>query len=318
MTSQYCRCSAGDRQAVLDAACAAGACAAGFTDAGEPSAADTAVFEGWLAAGHNAGMAYMEANGEARRRPQLLLEGARSMLCAAFSYAPADASDRSPLVADYARGLDYHTVLRQRLAPVAALMEAVVPGSRTRICTDSAPLRERYRAVRAGLGTCGINGLLNVPGAGNAVFLAEILWTADVQPSSPLPENPCTGCGRCMAACPGGAIVGDGTVDARRCLSYLTIEHDGDLPPGLGLPGRIYGCDICSQVCPHAAEHCPPLPEFMLRPALRGITRADIAAIGSAAHRRLTAGSAMRRIPARRLARNAAAPAQSDKIKPEF
>ena len=266
------------------------------------------MFESWLDAGHNAGMAYMEANGEARRHPQLLLEGARSMLCAAFSYACADGADRSPLVADYARGLDYHIVLRQRLAPVAALMEAAVPGSKTRICTDSAPLRERYRAVRAGLGTCGINGLLAVPGAGNEVFLAEILWTADVQSSEPLAENPCTACGLCTAACPGGAINGDGTVDARRCLSYLTIEHAGDLPDGLALPGRIYGCDICSQVCPLGEPHCPPLPEFMLRPALLGVTRADIATLRSAAYRRLTAGSAMRRVPAARLARNASYP----------
>lgn len=309
MTSMSCRCSAAARAAILDAARAAGACAAGFTDAAGPSADDTAMFARWLALNHNAGMAYMGANGEARRNPQLVLEGARSMLCAAFSYAADSDDDRSPLIADYARGLDYHTVLRRRLAPVAAAMEAAVPGSRTRICTDSAPVRERYRAVRAGLGRCGVNGLLAVPGAGNAVFLAEILWTADVEPSSPLPYNPCTECRRCVDACPGGAIVGDGTVDARRCLSYLTIEHAGALPDGLTLPGRIYGCDICSRVCPLAEPHAPALPEFTLRPELRTLRRDDLTALGSSAYRRLTAGSAMRRVPASRLARNASTPA---------
>lgn len=310
MTSPSFQCSGTDRAAILSAALAAGACAAGFTSADEPSDADSAMFSRWLGLHHNAGMAYMEANGEARRRPALLLDGARSMLCVAFSYAADGADDRSPLVADYARGLDYHTVLRTRLAPVEAAMEAAVPGSATRICTDSAPLRERYRAVAAGIGTCGINGLLAVHGAGNAVFLAEILWTATVKPSQPLDTNPCTDCGRCVAACPGGAIVGDGTVDARRCLSYLTIEHNGDLPDGLLLPGRVYGCDICARVCPLAEPHSPALPEFRLRDALRGITRADLAAIGSAAYRRLTAGSAMRRVPARRLARNASLPSE--------
>lgn len=217
-------------------------------------------------------MDYMERYPELRRNPGLLLEGAKSILCCAFPYAQIE---RSPLFSDYAVGDDYHEVLRKRLAPVALFMESIVENSKTRICIDTAPIRERYWAWRAGLGVIGLNNQLIIPGTGSKVFLSEILWTATADYGSPA-EGDCGRCSACVRACPGGALDGKGSIDCSRCLSYLTIEHRGELPEWLSLDKRIYGCDICQDVCPH--NTCPPeaLPEFRLRTAVAALSRETI------------------------------------------
>ena len=139
----------------------AGACAAGFSEAAPLSSAELAVFDHWIASGRHAGMEYMERYGDLRADPRTLLDGTCSILSVAFAYAPAP--HRHPLIADYALGEDYHTALRTMLHPVASAMEAAVPGSTTRICIDTAPIRERVWAVRARLGFIGLNNLLIVP-----------------------------------------------------------------------------------------------------------------------------------------------------------
>lgn len=288
------------RQAALDA----GACAAGFAVVGHgvPDSVHE-VYLQWLAQGKHDTMDYLERNAGARRHPRSVLEGVRSMLCVAFSYNPG-AGERSPFFADYARGFDYHRVIPARLAPVAALMEDLVPGSATRICVDIYPVAERYWAVQAGIGSPAMNGCVAVPGFGTKVFLAEILWTADVAPDAPVPENPCTHCGRCVLACPHGALAGDGTLDARRCLSCLTIEHRGDMPADISPEGRIYGCDICQDVCPLNRNVPAGLADFDILPTVGAITAADIATMGSAVFRRTFAGSAVTRITPKKLRAN--------------
>ena len=133
----------------------------------EPRFAD--IYDDWLARGANAGMDYMDRYRDIRNDPRLLLEGAMSMLCCAFPYGQS-AEDRCELFSDYAVGDDYHEVLRRRLEPVATLMQQIAPGSNTRICIDTAPLRERYWTMRAGVGFIGINNQLIVPGIGSKVF----------------------------------------------------------------------------------------------------------------------------------------------------
>lgn len=291
--------------AIVEAARAAGAVAAGFAAITPLTPDELAPFERWLADGRHAGMAYMERYGNLRADPATLLDGARSMLCMAFSYVPRR---RHPLFADYALGEDYHTALRRALQPVAAAMEGAVPGSATRICIDTAPLRERVWAVRAGLGFIGLNNLLIVPGTGSKVFLAEILWTAEAEPSSPLPSTRCEGCRACVSACPGAALDGCGGLDARRCLSYLTIEHRGELHADVVLAGRrIYGCDICQDVCPHNSEARTTVSEaFAPSAELMALSLEDIADISDADFRRIFCRSAVLRAKADGLRRNAA------------
>lgn len=294
---------------VLAAAREAGACAVGFACVEPVDSSHAGQFRRWIDRGCNAGMNYLEKYSDVRDNPALLLDGARSILCLAFPYADGT-TPHHPLFADYALGRDYHEVLRKHLAPVAAIMEATVPESRTRICIDTAPIRERYWAAKAGLGIIGLNNQLIVPGIGSAVFLAEILWTADVEPAESRLEQRCLRCGKCIKACPAGAIDGRGALDARKCLSYLTIEHRGDLPEGISLAGRrIYGCDICRSVCPYNSEalHLPVLDEFKPSDALMSLSLQDIADMEQPQFSALFSHSAVKRAKLAGLKRNALA-----------
>lgn len=291
-------------QAILAAAYDAGAVAAAFAPCESVDAAAVDYFDRWLLSGRHAGMDYMTRYGDIRRNPELLLQGAQSILCCAFSYNQG-AQGRSSLFSDYAVGDDYHDVLRRRLEPVTAFMQELVPGSQTRICIDSAPLRERYYAARAGLGFIGRNCQLIVPEYGSKVFLAEILWTAEADYDQPLNMD-CGSCDACVRACPGDALDGDCSLDSRRCLSYLTIEHRGELPIGTVLPGRIYGCDICQDVCPYNRDaQNEILAEFRPRPALMALTRSDIAAMTQEQFSSIFRGSAVKRAKLAGLQRNA-------------
>lgn len=287
-----------------------GACAAGVCRVAAVSDIEKNRLSRWLVAARHGSMDYLERNAHLAGDPRSLLPGAQTIICAAFCYTPAGGSDRSPLFADYARGADYHKVLKKRLRPVARHLEAAEPGSATRMCVDSAPVRERYWAVAAGLGFIGLNGQLIVPGVGSKVFLAEILWTGRVEDATAVkadfaPSPACIQCGACVKACPGGALDGLGGVDARRCLSYLTIEHRGALSPSLKLPERIYGCDICQDVCPEQHQALP-LTEFTLRPGLAALGIEDLANLTDQTYAETFAGSAIRRAPLRQLLRNIA------------
>ncbi|MDE5631665.1 MAG: 4Fe-4S binding protein, partial [Muribaculaceae bacterium] len=154
----------------------------------------------------------------------------------------------------------------------------------------------------------GLNNLLIVPGAGSKVFLAEILWTADARPSSEPMRTTCEGCGACVKACPGRALDGCGGLDARRCLSYLTIEHRGEFPEGLSLAGRrIYGCDVCQDVCPHnSGLKNTILPSFAPSDELMALTLEEAADISDEDFRRIFRRSAVKRTKAAGLRRNAA------------
>lgn len=306
MSSAPCQCSAEGRSAIIDAAAKLGACAAGFADIAPVDSSHRDLYARWLASGHNGGMEYAERYGDVRDNPALLLEGANSILCLAFAYRDSS-TRRHPLFADYALGLDYHDVLRKRLAPLAALMSETVEGSQTRICIDTAPLRERYWAMRAGLGFIGRNNTLIIPGIGSRVFLAEILWTASVEASPECAKKNCIGCEKCIEACPYGALSADGGMDCRRCLSYLTIEHRGDLPPDIDLKGRIYGCDICQDVCPHnsGCKDAAVIDEFRENEALRSLDLDAIAGMEQDEFSKIFKGSAIKRAKLAGLRRNA-------------
>lgn len=204
----------------------------------------------WISSGRHGEMNYLERYGDVRDNPQLLLPSARTIICCAINYLPerrqrADA----PQIASYALGRDYHEVVRERLEQLAAFLRDTY-GGETRVCVDTAPIRERYWAVRSGIGFIGRNNQLILPGKGSYFFLGEILSTVEFEPDEPCTQS-CGSCGACLKACPTGTLTPDGTIDARRCISYLTIEHRGELPDGIPMGNRLYGCDSCQKACPH-------------------------------------------------------------------
>jgi epoxyqueuosine reductase len=222
------------------------------------------VFERWLAAGRQGEMAYLasERSRERRADPRLILPECRSILVLGMAYLPQDAQQLNledqagnPLgqVASYAWGSDYHDVFPERLQAIVAFIEARVGHPiPNRWYTDTGPILERDLAQRAGLGWIGKNGCLIDLQAGSYILLAEILLGIDLEPDSPFTTDHCGTCTRCLEACPTGCILPDRTLDARRCISYLTIELKGPIPAELRpqLRSWVFGCDICQQVCP--------------------------------------------------------------------
>lgn len=239
--------------------------------------ADTVTgYDRWLSEGMNGEMAYLEKYHDIRSNPALLLPGARSVVSCAFNYwwGPVD----SPLRwASYALGDDYHDVVRGRLQSVTDAITAET-GAECRVCVDTAPILERYWAVRSGVGFIGLNQQLIIPGAGTHFFLGEIITTLDLVPDAPCMLT-CGECRRCLRACPGGALrenneapgnqTAEITLDSRRCLSYLTIEYRGEFPEGTRLGKHIYGCDVCQEVCPHNSKApLSDIEEFRPRAAI--------------------------------------------------
>lgn len=279
---------------VADLCRAAGAVAVGFAAAAPVAEPDCRAFLDWLAAGRHGSMSYMQRYVDRRLDPRLLFPGAATVISMAFPYRPAGGYHHQ-LIADYALGLDYHYVIKDRLRPVIDAL-AREWGARSQICVDTVPILERYWAVRAGVGFVGRNHQLIVPGVGSGVFLAEIVTTLYLQSSQPC-DDTCGDCGRCIAACPVAALSSMSDFDATRCMSYLTIEYRGPLSEPVPEGRQVYGCDICARVCPHnRCEPPAPLPEFAPDPRLLTLDRATLANISRGDFRRLFQKSAIFRI----------------------
>lgn len=294
--------SADLKEFIRTAIMAAGACKVGFARAAEVDPDSVSRYNDWLSRGFHADMAYLDRYHDVRSDPRLLLEGAQTVISCAFDYR---LSRRHTLFADYALGRDYHDVIRRRLTPVADEIVSRYGGS-TRICVDTAPIRERYWAARAGVGFIGLNGLLIVDGIGSKVFLAEILWTGTIEPDLSRLGESCSQCGACLRACPGKAIGNDCSLDSRRCNSYLTIEHRDRLPDDLSLPGRIYGCDICQDVCPYnAVEGETDIEDFHPSEAIMALDIEAVRSMTPDTYRSVFRHSAIRRAKLPQLLRNA-------------
>lgn len=290
--------------------------ARGFDLAGVARLAPAATGEAyrrWLAQGDQAGMAWMERNVELRLDPRGLLEGARSALVVGLRYAPLAGAapppgDLWPRVARYARGEDYHDLMRERLDGIAEFARREWPGVGTRVCVDTAPLLERDLAARAGLGAVGKNTLLLSPEAGSWLLLGELLLTLDLPSDVPLADL-CGECTRCLDACPTGALPEPYRLDARRCLSYWTIEHRGAVAePVRGFLGDwVFGCDACQEACPWNRRPLPAdHPELDLPERRRTLDLAGLLELDEEGYRTLFRGSPMRRARAEGLRRNAA------------
>ena len=278
-----------------------------------------AAFEEWLARGMHGDMAYLAdpAHREPRADVRTLLAGARSVVVVALAY---DASV-VPLerlrgqVARYARNRDYHSIIKARLRELAdRLSRLAARPVAARPCVDTAPVLERELAERAGLGFVGKNTLLIAPGLGSYLLLGEVILDVELEPTaaSEPAKSRCGACTACLDACPTGAFVGPHVLDARRCISYLTIEHRGAIPRELrrALGTRIFGCDVCQEVCPfNAAAPARIAPDAGLALTVRAAEKSapDLIrtlGLGAAQMRQLVRGTPLRRAGRDGLLRN--------------
>lgn len=209
----------------------------------------------WLDAGFAAGMSYLHRQAEARANPDRVLEGVRSIVLTSFVYGRPAAAPAGPgqgKVARYARAADYHDLFWRRLEQLLAWVQREAPGVRGRAVADSAPLLERDFARRAGLGWVGKNTMLIDRRLGSFTVLGALLLDCELRYDEPHESGHCGTCTRCLDACPTEAFTAPYQLDARRCISYWTIEHKGPIPDDVAgqLDGWVFGCDVCQTVCP--------------------------------------------------------------------
>lgn len=268
--------------------------------------------QAFLAAGMHGGMGWMEARVDQRADPRALWPEARSVIALGLSYAPETDPLKSlawrdrATISVYARNRDYHDVVKKRLKALARWIVTAYADAGVKVFVDTAPVMEKPLAQQAGLGWQGKHTNLVSRTHGSWLFLGEIYTTLDLSPEAPEDDH-CGSCTRCLDICPTKAFPAPYRLDARRCISYLTIEHHGPIPEEFRKPmgNRIYGCDDCLAVCPwnkFAAAH--EEPAFAPRAELTAPKLADLAALGDAAFRALFSGSPIKRIGRNRFIRN--------------
>ena len=251
------------------------------------SSQDFEIYQDWIDQGRQAGMAYLARPDAVQRRarPQLILPGCRTILCLGIRYAEGnriESARAAPItgrVAAYAQGKDYHPVILERLQQLTFFIrqnwgENIL----ARPYTDTGPVLERSLAQQAGLGWIGKNSCLIVPHQGSYYFLAELFLDLDLPPDTPYTSDGCACCQRCIQACPTACILPNRTLDAGRCISYLTIENKAEIPEELRpLVGDwVFGCDICQSVCPYNRRFaCNAQVDPAFKP-LQGLSSLDI------------------------------------------
>jgi epoxyqueuosine reductase len=277
--------------------------------------------QAWLDAGHHGDMDYMASHGMKRARPAELVPGTVRVISARMDYLPMETADdwrarerlrqddpRAAVVSIYARGRDYHKVLRNRLQALADKVEAAVGEYGYRVFTDSAPVMELPLAQKAGLGWRGKHTLLLSREAGSTFFIGEILVDLPLPVDAPTGAH-CGQCSACIDVCPTGAILGPGRLDARRCISYLTIELKGSIPEDLRpmIGNRIYGCDDCQLACPwNKFAQRSTVPDFDERNGLGTAGLVELFGWSEDEFNRRLEGSPIRRIGHERWLRNLA------------
>ena len=298
------------REAIRNRALASGFDAVGFAEARLDAAARAGLGE-FIARGYHGDMGWLAGAAERRGDPLTLWPEARTIVVLGVSYAPeedplalADRADRG-VVSIYARGRDYHDTLKRRLKALARWIDGQWPGA-LKLFVDTAPVMEKPLAQQAGIGWQGKHTNLVSRHLGSWLFLGEIFLSLALEPDPPEPDH-CGSCRRCLDVCPTAAFPAPHRLDARRCISYLTIEHKGMIPVELraAIGNRIYGCDDCLAVCPwNKFAQAAHEPDFLPRAELTAPRLADLAALDDAAFRRLFAGSPVKRIGRQRFVRN--------------
>ena len=287
----------------------------GITNADTIAGNDIRCFSNWLAAGYAAEMAYMHRNIEKRVNPAELLPDAKSVICLALNYRPKrriSPDQQKKNIANFALYQDYHPFIKQIARKLVTFIAKQVNDTKYRykICVDSVPLAERSLAQRAGIGFIGKNHMLINPLLGSQLLLAEIVTTIELTPDKPI-KTSCKNCRKCIKACPTGALGPDGTFDAAKCISYLTIEHKGPIPPKLApsIGSSIFGCDRCILACPYekapSAYQCQN-PDFKYYPQRANLDPKGIVNWTQETFDRMFGDSSVKRLGLDRLKRNAA------------
>ena len=267
----------------------------------------------WLDGGQAGEMAYLAKRFEERVRPELYIADARSVVCVAMNYytelEPVPEADLSShgRIARYALGDDYHELIKSKLHQLADEIRSMCPDAVTRACVDTAPVLEKELAARAGVGWFGKNSCIINPRIGSWLLLGEIITDLGLPFDEPATDH-CGTCTRCIDACPTGAITAPYQLDARRCISYLTIEHRNEIAPDLQpkIGNWLYGCDVCQDVCPHNSKAVPTThPEFRPRFATGTLDANEVLLWDDDTYRTRLRGSAMKRIKLPVLKRNA-------------
>lgn len=288
----------------------------GVTDASDIDKNDVCRLEKWLSDGFAGQMDYMHRNFDKRVSPTKLLRSARSVICVGLNYRPEKLSSAAysetsgvGIVADFALYEDYHKFIKTRLFALAAFIKVTFhPDSfKFKACVDSVPLAERSLAERAGLGFIGRNRMLISPDLGSEILLGELITSVELDCDEKMP-NQCSNCDKCVKACPTGALCESGQLDASKCISYLTIEHHGEIPAELtGKTGmRIFGCDNCIKACPFEKNtRACNNAEFEYLPERRCLDLNSILSWQEEDFARLFAGTTVERLGLDRLKRNA-------------
>lgn len=274
----------------------------GIAKAEAVSSAYIETYNRWITEEKHGTMHYLQRNCDKRFNPTELVEDCRSIIVVAMNYTPQEEIEG---IASYAIGKDYHKVIKDKLYTLLNSINSIHPAKGRAFC-DSAPVLERYWAVNAGIGWIGHNRQLTIPGKGSYFFLGELLIDIELTYDQPFKENHCGKCRRCIDNCPAGALSTDG-LDARKCLSYLTIEYRGDLPEEIGakMKKNFYGCDCCLKACPHNRFATPStIPEFRPDEELRRMNMEKWANLTREQYNRLFAQSAVERCGYEQLMRN--------------
>jgi epoxyqueuosine reductase len=300
-------------EAIRGKAAELGFAACGFARA---DAADAAGLElkRWIEAGHHGTMGWMEERAHHRVSPRALWPDAKSAVALGMSYAPATdplaLAERPELgrISAYAQGGDYHKTVKKALKALARFIVDQAP-SELKVFVDTAPVMEKPLAQAAGIGWQGKHTNVVSREHGSWLFLGVILTSLELEPDAPADKGRhCGSCTRCLDACPTQAFIGPHRIDARRCISYLTIEHDGPIPDEFraAMGNRIYGCDDCLAVCPwnRFADAASANRAFLPRAELAAPALADLLALDDASFREMFAGSPIKRIGVKRMIRN--------------
>jgi len=263
----------------------------------------------WLNAGMHGEMTWMENHSDKRLDPTKLVEGAKSVIVLLHNYFPEKEipTEDNFIISKYAYGKDYHLVIKEKLKRLLQELIERTGGGEGRVFVDSAPVLERAWAVKAGLGWIGKNGCLIVPGKGSFFFISEIITNLEFDYDPPLPVDFCGSCRKCIDACPTNALIAPRILDARKCLSYLTIELKDEIPTEFQskMANRIFGCDICQDVCPWNRFARPNSePQFQPAPALLQMRKKEWAELTEETFENLFSKSAVKRTKYEELIRN--------------
>ena len=269
----------------------------------------TEILKKWCEAGMNDRMSYLERNTEKREGPEAIFPGTRSLVVVGFSYYSElkQKDPKAPLLSRYTYGIDYHDVIAGKLEKLFESIKEEVPGCEGKIFVDSDPLFEKGWAQEAGLGWQGKHSIVINNNIGSFFFIGVLMLNIDLEYDKPFLRDYCGDCRLCLDACPTGAINNNRTIDARKCISNLTIENRGPIPEEIipRLEGRVYACDRCQEVCPWNKN--APLnshPEFAFNESIASLTREDWQSLTEEQFKLLFGNTSMARIKFKDLKRN--------------